>query len=110
MFEIIPHSMSSRKRTHFIIYSTVRWFNLREDPAYSLTAAENNNLISAERLHSPNECPVFDIKPSDVEVPVLEFWGMSITNSFPLLPSQFWPVVVASNRFLSIGQKELFDI
>ena len=24
----------------------------------------------------PNECPVYDIKPSDDEIPVLEFWGI----------------------------------
>ena len=35
----------------------------------------------------PNECPGFDTKQSDGEVPVmLELWGMRSTPSLPLLP------------------------
>ena len=35
----------------------------------------------------PNECPGYDTKQSDVEVPaMLELWGMQSTPSYPLLP------------------------
>ena len=52
----------------------------------------------------PNECPVYDTKQSDGEVPaVLELWGMQSTPSLPLLPGPLWPGVVAPDRALSIG-------
>ena len=35
---------------------------------------------------------------------------MRSTCSLPLLPGPFWPGVVAPERVLSMGQKELFDI
>ena len=36
---------------------------------------------------TPNECPAYDTKQSDNEVPVmLEPWGMQSTPSLPLLP------------------------
>ena len=44
----------------------------------------------------PNECPGYDTKQSDDEVPVmLEFWGMQSTTLLPLLPGPLWPRVVA---------------
>ena len=53
---------------------------------------------------SPNECPGYDTKQSDGEVPVLlELWGMQSTPSLPLLPGPLWPGVVAPNRTLSMG-------
>ena len=60
---------------------------------------------------SPNECPGYDIKPSDGEASViLEFWGMQTTSSLTSLPGPLCPGVVAPDRFLSTGQIELFDI
>ena len=51
-----------------------------------------------------NECPGYDTKQSDGEVPVmLELWGMQST---PLLQSPsgpLWPGVVAPDKALSIG-------
>ena len=59
----------------------------------------------------PNECPGYDSKQSDGEVPVmLEFWGMWNTPSLPLLPGPLLSRVVAPDRVLSMGQIELFDI
>ena len=50
------------------------------------------------------ECPGYDTKQSDGEVPVmLEFWGMRSTPLLPLLPGPLWPGVVAPDRALSIG-------
>ena len=52
----------------------------------------------------PNECPAYDTKQSDGEVPaVLELWGMRSTPSLPSLPGPLWPGVVAPDRTLSMG-------
>ena len=52
----------------------------------------------------PNECPGYDTKQSDGEVPaMLEPWGMRSTPSLPSLPGPLWPGVVASDRALSLG-------
>ena len=57
---------------------------------------------------STNECPGYDTKQSDGEVPVmLELWGMRSTPSLTSLPGPLWPGVVAPDRVLSIGQIEL---
>ena len=55
--------------------------------AQSAWAVEYTDCISAEELDPTNECPGYDTKPSDDEVPVmLELWGMWSTPSLPLLP------------------------
>ena len=47
----------------------------------------------------PNECPRYDTKQSDGEVPVmLELWGMRSTFLLPSLPGPLWPRVVALNK------------
>ena len=52
----------------------------------------------------PNECPGYDTKQSDGEVPaVLELWGMRSIPSLPSLPGPLWPGVVAPDRALSMG-------
>ena len=52
----------------------------------------------------PNECPGYDTKQSDDEVPaVLELWGMRSTPLLPSLPGPLWPGVVAPDRALSMG-------
>ena len=74
-------------------------------------AEEYTNFISAEEVRPrPNECPLYDIKQSDGEAPVMEFWGMWSTSSLPLIPGQLWPGVVAPDKILSMGQIELFEI
>ena len=51
-----------------------------------------------------NECPGYDTKHSDGELPVmLELWGMWSTPSLLSHPGPFWPGVVAPDRALSIG-------
>ena len=56
----------------------------------------------------PKECPRYDTKQSDGEVPVLiELWGMQCPLSLPSLQGQLWPGVVTSDRVLSMGQIEL---
>ena len=50
------------------------------------------------------ECPDYDTKQSDGEVPVmLELWGMWSTPLLPLLPGRLWPSMVAPDRALSMG-------
>ena len=52
----------------------------------------------------PNECPGYNTKQSDGEVPVmLEFWGMQSNPSLPLLPGPLWPVLGAPDRALCMG-------
>ena len=46
-----------------------------------------------------NECPGYDTKQSDGEVPaVLELWGIRSTSSLPLLPGPLWHGVVAPDK------------
>ena len=55
-----------------------------------------------------NECPVYDTKQFDGEVPVmLELWRMQSTSSLPSLPGLLWSRVAAPDRVLSMGQIEL---
>ena len=57
---------------------------------------------------SSNECPGYDTKQSDGEVPVmLELWGMWSTPSLPSLTGPLWLGVVAPDSVLSMGQIEL---
>ena len=51
----------------------------------------------------PDECPAYDTKQSDGEIPVmLRLWGMRSTPSLSLLPGPLWPRKVAPDRALSI--------
>ena len=76
--------------------------------APSAGAAEYTDCISAD---SPNKCPGYDTKQSDGEAPVmLELWGMQSTPLLPSLPGPSWPRVVVTDRVLSMGQIEVFDI
>ena len=66
-------------------------------------AVEHTDCFSAEGEDSPNECPRYDTKQSDGEIPVmLELCGMQST---PYIA--FAPDVVAPDRVLSMGQIEL---
>ena len=56
--------------------------------------------------HPPkkNECPGYDTKQSDGEVPVmLGPCGIRSTPSLPLLLGPLWPGMVAPDRALSMG-------
>ena len=51
-----------------------------------------------------SECPGYDTKQSDDEVPaMLELWGMWSTPLLPSLPGPLWSGVVAPDRALSMG-------
>ena len=73
----------------------------------SAGAVEYTDGTSAEGLDPPptNECPWYDTKQSDGEVPaVLELWGMSSTLLLPSLTGPLWPGMVAPDRALSMSQ------
>ena len=58
--------------------------------------------------HPTNECPVYDTKQSDSEVPVmLELCWIQSTPSLPSISGPLWPGVVAPDKVLSMGQIEL---
>ena len=59
---------------------------------------------SAGAVEYTDECPVYDTKQSDGEVPaVLELWKMRSTPSLPSLQGQLWPGVVSPDKALSNG-------
>ena len=64
------------------------------------------HLCRGVRFTGTNECPGFDIKPSDNEVLDSEIRGMWSTPSLLLLPRPLWPKVVAPDRVLFVGQIE----
>ena len=67
--------------------------------AQSAGAVEYTDCTSAEGLDPPNECPGYDTKQSDGEVPaVLELWGIQSTPSLPSLPGPLWLGVVAPDK------------
>ena len=72
--------------------------------AQSAGAVEYTDCTSAEGQDPPSECPGYDTKQSDGEVPaVLELWVMRSTPSLPSLPGPLCPGVVAPDRALSMG-------
>ena len=67
--------------------------------AQSAGAVEYTDCFSAEGKTPTNECPRYDTKQSDGEVPViLELWEMWTTPLLPLLPCLLWPGVVAPDK------------
>ena len=55
-----------------------------------------------------NECPWYDTKQSDGEVPeIQELWGMRSTLSLPWLSGLLWPRMVETDRVLSLAQIEV---
>ena len=59
---------------------------------------QNTQTDSLQMVKNSNECPGYDTKQSDGEVPViLELWGMQNTPSLPSLSGPLWPGVVALN-------------
>ena len=57
---------------------------------------------------TPNDCLGYDTKQFVGEVPVvLEHWEMRSTSSLTSLPGSLWSGVVAFERVLSMGQREL---
>ena len=71
-------------------------------------AVEYTGCTSADWSDPHNECPGYNTKQYDAEVPVMQqLWRMWSTYSLPSLPGPLLPGVVTSDRSLSIGQIEL---
>ena len=89
---------------NWIIWNKTVW-HLTLCIAQSAGAVEYTDCTSAEGLDPPpNECPDYDTKQSDGEVPVmLGPWGIRSTPLLPLLPGPLWPGVVTPDRALSRG-------
>ena len=61
-------------------------------------------LLCTEIRHPADECPGYNIKQSDGEIPVkLEFGGMRSTPSLSSLPGPLLPGMVAPHRALFMG-------
>ena len=83
------------------------WLNKQNNLPIRL-GLENTLTASLQRGKTlPNECPRYNSKQSDGEVPImLEIWEMWSTPSLLLLPGPLWPGVVATDRVLSMDQIE----
>ena len=58
-----------------------------------------HRLLLCRGLRPPHECPGYDTKQSDGDVPaVLELCGMQSTPSLPSFPGPLWPGVVAPDK------------
>ena len=85
-------------------------FTLREDSCPVGWGCRIHRLLLCwgVRPPPPMNVLIYDTKESDGEVPaMLELWGMQRTFALPSLPSPLCPGVVALDRVLSMGQKEL---
>ena len=64
----------------------------QSSPAQSAGVVKYTKCIPTEgKPHSHNECPRYDIKPSDGEAATLEIWTMWSTPSLPFLPGLLLP-------------------
>ena len=55
--------------------------------------------LFCKEVRHPNECPGYDTKQLDIEVPVMvELWAMRITHLLPSLLGSLWPGVVAPDK------------
>ena len=94
----------THKHTHTHIYIYIdKKKNLNKNLPICL-GLQNTPIASLQRGKAPpttNECPAYDTKQSDGEVPVMmELWRMQSTPSLPSLQGPLWPEVVTPNRVL----------
>ena len=86
--------LSSRKSSDW-------FFSVSEDCQHDLLdwLLHPNLFFTGKSCPPSNECPRYDTKQSDGEVPVmLELWGIWNTSSLPLLSGPFWLGVIAPDR------------
>ena len=88
-------------RCKFILRNNTFIFIFSSFPLPSRLRLYNTPTVSLKRSKTPppNECPKYDIKQSDGEVPaMLELWGMRSNPLLPSLPGQLCPGVVAPDK------------
>ena len=60
---------------------------------------------------TPDECPLYDTKKSDVEAPLmLDLWEMQSTLLLPSLQDSLWLGVVVPDNVLFMGYIDMFPI
>ena len=63
--------------------------------------SSSNVLVQSAGAAEYNDCPVYDSKYTNGEVPgMLELWRMQNTSLLPSLPGLLWPWVVAPDSVL----------
>ena len=91
-----------------LVYMRVSWkvHRLTKILRPSRLGLQNTLTAPLQKGKTPSsECPRYDTKQSDGEVPVmLELWAMWRTPLLPLLPGTLWPGVVAPDSVLPMGQ------
>ena len=98
---ILDRSISPKYRT---LTGTTAPGQSGSSTAQSAGTEEYTDCISAERQDSPNECPGYNTKQSDGEVPVmLELWGIRTTPLLPSLPGPLGSVVIKPDRVRFMG-------
>ena len=106
---LMKHILGRNTLAELIPFQVYGWFwiqNLSSRQLPSQLGLKNTLTAPLQRGKTPppNECPGYDTKQSDGEVPaVLELWRMRSTPSLPLLPGPLWPGVVAPDRALIYG-------
>ena len=69
---------------------------------------QNTQNVSLQRGNAPNECLGYDSEQCDSEASVmLELWGMQSTPLLLSLPGPLRPGLVAPDRVLSMGLREV---
>ena len=75
------------------------WYAIIQRNHTKLKFAQSAGAVEYTDCFSPNECPEYDTKQSDGEVPaMLELWETQSTPSLPSLPGPLWPGVVAPDK------------
>ena len=99
---MVSSILIEKKKLHTIIGYQVflcNTNNLYKNASWA-GAIEYTDCITAEEQDSLNGCRGYGTKQSDVDVPVTN------NPSLPLLPSPFWPGVLAPDMVLSVDQIE----
>ena len=94
----VSHKVNFSIPHHIYIYIYI--YNSCFTFAQSAGTVEYTDCFSGEGYDpSPNECPGYDTKQSDGEVPaMLELWGMQSTPLLPSLLGPLWHGVVAPDK------------
>ncbi len=72
---------------------------------YQISKVKPAGAVEYTACISAKECPVYDIKQSDGEAPVmLELWRMRSAPLLLLFPGPSWPGVVVPGRVLFLDQ------
>ena len=114
IFKVNQHSTHFASFSHIFILCSMSFLPL----IYPLPLHSTNyrvsrgcwihRLLLCRGVSPSSECPRYDTKQSDGDVPVMsELWGMKSTPPLPSFPGSLWSGVVAPDSVLSMGQIEL---